>query len=283
MRVVSMIVLFVFLVPVVATAQNGPYPEYDHFVTVDTASCAHRPYFGPKSHYWLRIWNAPGYLTEEGNRVWDGILYDGQFMYRPNVSPKEGRVYFRLGFKDPLNRPEDHYFLPWEVVQDPRITNWWMSEVNWLKDKKPKTLFAAVQSAAISGGFPRVTWALIEHMVQCGIVSTDEFTKMTAERIHRVMVDYTNLALTENLEMTVALVGTDRLTRERFKTMRPGDVIESYFWSRFGPYPTVATRRVVKKVVSDTAVVIHVGGDREFELPLVQIESEGVVALRRKQ
>ncbi len=198
----SVLALLVVLVGAFTAHAQPIYPEYSGSFIADTAAYS-VPDFGAANPYWVRNWNAPGYyaFTEpdtgqwfravEGK--WDGIAFDQHFLYAPRVH--RGKVFFYLDGKK-------HYFEEEDVVQDPRLTNWWMG---FFADSA-LCLFKAVEQAACTAKNSDITNAIIAHMVKLEFVRPDQFRRMTWAQIHQVMVRYTNLALSANLERTRALI-----------------------------------------------------------------------------
>lgn len=267
------------------TLQNGEkveifYPEY-HAIVTDRGVPYTAPDFRGRNHYWVRLWNTPGaYRTGKDSKFeWDGIAYDGHFMYDTKTSEGGKRVHFRAdsgGEKDKFGRPVERFFFDYTVSKDPRFSNWWMA----FATDDAKTVWNAVERAAITKSHPNVTHAIIEHMVASGVVEKD-FTRMTVDDIRWTLIRYTNIALAHSLRETRRTIGDDVLTQAKVKSLRKGDVIDSYDFYRFGPYPQVANRYEVTEVKKD-AVVLTRGGNRTMELPASEVSGWKFAALRRK-
>lgn len=211
--------------------QEQIYPEYNGVFKESNVPYS-LPDFHGKKHYWVRYWNASGYIDKEGKTHWDGVSYDGRFMYNPKVS-KDGSVYFKL---DELKDKENHYFRFYQVSQDPRLTNWWMS----FAGDEYKNLFEAVKSGIFDekNKHSEVVNAIINHMVSSGVVKKEELKSMSSKRIKKVIMDYTNIALTYNLQETRRVMKkTGKLiTKDVFLNLKKSDTIQEFYWYRFGPY-----------------------------------------------
>lgn len=211
----------------------------------------------PVPCYWVRYWNASGRVwdKEKGDQGWDGIMWDGNFIFNPNVS-QDGRVYF-------IGPRGEQFFCSYQVVQDPRLTNWWWS---FICDKHPN-LWVAVEKAALTQEFPGITKSIIDHMVETGFVYREKFGSMTSEQITRALVEYTRVAVTHIFQETLK-VTDGGLTEEKFRSLQPGDRIQEFYWYRYGPYPTPTNRiYTVLRKEGETVVVKDNRGD-ETKLPL---------------
>ena len=175
---------------------------------------------------------------------WTGYAHDGGIIYNPNISPLEKRVYFRF---DNKSNPRGYYFLSNQVTNDVRLTNWWWAFIG----DSAGTLWQAVERGALSKNFPGVTSSIINHMVKTGVVSPDEFKNMGVERIQKVLLDYTKIALEYNTEMTRKII-SNKLTQEAFMNIKPGEKLLVYIWYRYGPYPEPSHEFTVTKVLSDS-------------------------------
>lgn len=296
---VAVLALVLFLAPSGIYAQGqvavAQYPEYAGG-PIDCGSVRGKyslPDFDGKQHYWVRYWNAGGQFVKDGKVYWDGVAYDGRLLYGPNVSPKEHRVYFRLG-NDKRDRElygmiPERYFLPHQVVRDPRLTNWWMATIVPFQGEKPsKSLDEAVAKAALSEGRSYVTEAILDHMFESGVVTADDLVyshwqKMSPERIRAVMVSYTNIALCHNLVETRRVIGSAALQPGQSANLKAGDVIEDYFWDRFGPYSMPAHAVKVMEVKPGGKLVVKlINADKEYELDVTKFKIDEFVALRRK-
>lgn len=247
-------------------AQTSPYPEYNgRWAPIDSGTTYSLPDFGDRRMYWVRYWNAGGHWAE--NRIlkryrWidtvkagegDGVAYDGHFLYNPNRDSR--KVFFRLG-------DVDRFFYTDQVVRDPRLTNWWMS---FSTDSAP-TLRAAVEQSAMTKNFPDVTDVLLEHMIISGVTDSAGLDTLRGAAIINAMSRYTNIALRENLRRTRALVGRP-LTEGRFKNLKAGDRLVTYWWDRFGPYPIVSldTVMITRQVGPGKFAVTHEGNPGTLE------------------
>lgn len=135
------------------------------------------PDFGGKTHYWVAEWNIPSYYVEYGQR--DGLAWDGHLLYNP-IERDWKVIFIHDGFK--------RFYEKECLSTDPRRTAWWMST------EPTGTLWESVERAAVSERHPDVTWAIINHMVAWGLVSPNEFRRMSPQRVFRVMEAYTRLA-----------------------------------------------------------------------------------------
>lgn len=256
------------------------YPEYNGRFEIPKDSVAYSlPNFGGKIHYWVRYWNASGRAVDpKDNRVMsDGILYDGQFLYAPQVSADK-RVHFKAEYKDPRfsGIPDNRFFLTFQVTTDPRLTNWWMSTAA----DPAKTLFKAVEKAALTQKFPDVTRQILAHMMNSGIV-TEGKPARTPKAIREAMIEYTNLALAHNLAETRRRVAKNRLTLSMLSRLKVGDVITDYFWSRFGPYPEPSAHLEIVDVKGDEVFIKGTAGG-----PIVPLNKDynfDFTALERKK
>ncbi len=285
------IAVLLLLVPAIVPA-SAQYPEYGadiQFGVNLTTGAYTAPDFGELRHFWVRYWNASGLYDDAGKTHLDGVAYDGRLLYNPRVSKREGRVYFRSGLPE-LDRKQygkviERYFMPHHVVSDPRLTNWWMAK----GAAKSKTLQEAVEKGALSKGFPDVTEAIIDHMVESGAIHRWEIFGMTSSQIQESIVFYTNIALRHNLEQTRQAIGQARLTPEKISLIAKGDVIESYYWPRFGPYPLPArSARVVDVKVDKRKLLVkafYEGAEHgdPFEIDFTELTRDEFAALRLRK
>lgn len=281
--------LVMFFAFATAGAQKGenPYPEYPVIRDTVTSLPYSKPVF-EKPVYWVRYWNASGYFAEtrtyqscivlqklnmtafikngslqadsatrhcmtdnaKANEP-DGIAYDGHVLVNP--ARDSGKYFFRLG-------DADRYFKSNQVVDDPRLTNWWMS----FALDSAATLRQAVEKAAMTKEFPSITNAILQHMVATGVVDSAGVDTLHGHSITKIMVAYTNSALDENVRRTNAVIGSGRLTKSKFDALQPGDKLVDYRWYRFGPYPAPHDEvTIVRKTAAGYAIEEMVWGEKK--------------------
>lgn len=150
------------------------FPKFLFILLFSVSTYAASPRFGA---YWLPD------IAVKGP---DGLLWDGGCV-RPMKVTKD-KVYFRTiapGFRE----PQEFSFPKSQMVTDPRNTKLW----HLYLFEEYGTLWEGIEIAAATWEFPDVTRKILNDMVRSGIVRSDEFKKLSSERITRILVRYTLL------------------------------------------------------------------------------------------
>lgn len=258
--------------------EDNPYP----FPFKRTNVKYSKPHFKGLTHYWVRYWNVEGYYLE--NDSWDYIAYDGRLIFNPEVS-KSGEQK-KILFSPEYRHDGTHYFWSYQVETDPRLTNWWMSNAT----DKAETLWKAVEKAALTEDYPDITRQIIDHMISSSVInSIEEIKKMSPLCIQKAMIDYTNIALSHNLTNVEKEIGNNKITNKRLRDLEPGDLIEEYYWSRFGPYPIPSTTLIIVKkeegIITEgkiTAVDINDKSEKHLDWEEIQSNFIAVRNVRKK-
>ncbi len=263
---------------------EGFYPECPvQGWGVDTEQRYTLPDFGEETHYWVRYWNASShFLNSEADtgqlfpavaNQYDGIAYDGRFLYDPILTEDGAKVIFAI---EEIKDYRFRYFNLNQVTKDPRLTNWWWAFCTDDYD----SLFQAVEMSACTEKSPFTTDAIIQHMIQCGFVSRP-YDKMTPEQITGAMLDYTNIAVAHLLKETQQIIGDAQIGKKKLGEIQPGQKIEFYNWYRYGPYPVPKKVIEIKRIDLEKGFLVfddQYGG--ESLIKLEKIQQNPFIALR---
>ena len=154
-----------------------------------------QPDFQGKIHYWVKYWNVPAYYVASEPDTgqfwpavkdkWNGGAYDGHLLFNPEVNDScayEDEIYFKLR----------------HLTADVRESLWWISSCNksFFSDT---ALWDMVTTAALSREHPKITKAIIQHMIDLKIVTWQAVWTMTHKRAIKAMRTYTQLAFEDHL------------------------------------------------------------------------------------
>jgi hypothetical protein len=201
--VIGIMLVIIVLCSGVAQAQNTTvtvitFPTQSPVDAIDTdlEVVGGSPDFGTPV-FWIKFWNIPSFIDDgDGNLENDeqtGIAHDGDILINPQRNAEQ--VFFE--YTDDHRLAGKHlYYKRSQMVTDPRETNWWLS---FALEPFEFTLWEAVGRATLASAeyagreHTAIIKTVIDHMVAHELVSTDEFTSMSNERVKEVLWAYTEL------------------------------------------------------------------------------------------